>query len=298
MSSLFNPTRNPSGSNIIEDQNNIYLLRTILYTYSDVTTRKNYDENGYLKSGLQQGVDDEIAQIYTGFRYIPSLKKSVDILGTPATLICPDTNVILAGMIYLRDTNEQHKGAILKSEDIETYFQELDANYQKNPKVKSPVWLGCPSMVYSYKNRAILQEKLRDYDFRVVLVLFAPTSAATTNWIVLADRDVFNKSNSESRKSIEDAEKAIEEAGEDEIEKTERALQIAKTEAETTFANLTPNEIAGCQSLYSKKFTYMSRAEKIELFKLSIDNLEFKSATGSAQDGFGNTEHFQKNQNF
>ena len=30
----------------------------------------------------------------------------------------------------------------------------------------------------------------------------------------------------------------------------------------------------------------MSRAEKIELFKLSIDNLEFKSATGSAQDGF------------
>ena len=46
-------------------------------------------------------------------------------------------------------------------------------------------------MVYSYKNRAILQEKLRDYDFpSCISFLFAPTSAATTNWIVLADRDV------------------------------------------------------------------------------------------------------------
>ena len=301
MTSVFYPTRDPSGTNITETQEDIYLLRTILYTYSNEETKATYEENGYLKTGLQQGIRDEIEQIYTGFRFISWLKKKVDVLGTPATLICPDTNVIIAGMIYLRDTNSQHKTAINESEDIETYFKKLEEAYRVSRKRAAPVWLGCPSMVYSYKNRNKLQDKLLRYNFPTCIsFLFAPTSAATTNWIQLADKGVFNKSNTESRKSVEDAEQAVEDAEQaleeasemmgfepaDAVEAADAALLLAKTEAETTFANLTPNEIAGCQSLYGKDFIYMSKAEKIELFKLSIDNLKFKSHTGAAKGGY------------
>ena len=67
MTSVFYPTRDPSGTNITETQEDIYLLRTILYTYSNEETKATYEENGYLKTGLQQGIRDEIEQIYTGF---------------------------------------------------------------------------------------------------------------------------------------------------------------------------------------------------------------------------------------
>jgi hypothetical protein len=81
-----------------------------------------------------------------------------EIKGHPSTIILPNTNVIIASQIYLREFYNQVTKEIYTKENLKTYDDYYNIKHNKLPdKEKYKItWLGCPSIIFNYNNRNLL----------------------------------------------------------------------------------------------------------------------------------------------
>jgi hypothetical protein len=123
-----------------------YLIRSIAVN--------NDSEDGDMKiNDLEKELFEGLNELNSGF--------VIEYFGLPSTMLCDGGSVVMASQIYERNYTKQSD----KYSSINTYKEYYNKRHKINEtsKEKSIItWLGKPSIIFSYRDRNILKQHLRN----------------------------------------------------------------------------------------------------------------------------------------